>query len=154
MDITNFIFGSVEILTIGLLLISSLVIAIWFGRQSLINLICATYLALLFYLTNPLLSQLSENLILKISLFLFLVSIFTLFANRIMPPPYLENKFETLGKKILLATAFTILCITIFVGFIPITYLLEQSQFVSVVAKNELYIYAALSTPIILTALN
>lgn len=154
MQFTNFIFGSFELLSIGLIFAGSLAYAIWFGRQSLINIICATYLALLFYLTNPFLAPLAENLTLGLGLFLFLAIILLLFANRIMPASYLEYKYESLPKKILLATAFTVLIVTILTGFIPVAELMNQDLLTSALAENDIYRYVALSLPIILVALN
>jgi len=71
-----------------------------------------------------------------------------------MPASYLEYKYESLPKKILLATAFTVLIVTILTGFIPVAELMNQDLLTSALAENDIYRYVALSLPIILVALN
>jgi len=98
------------------------------GRQALINLIFGLYLALLILVEFPYTTYLTENLggslaqsIGKLLLF----SIFTILATwlfaRVMPDEFREKKFESYFKKILLASAASILVMAFSFHVLPVT---------------------------------
>jgi len=98
------------------------------GRQAVINLVFGLYLALLISIEFPFYEQLLGNLessqavaIAKLVLFGLFTFLMTWLAARVMPDEFRENKFETLGKKCILAISATILVMAFSFNVLPIT---------------------------------
>ena len=134
--------------------IVGLAFAIWQGRQSLINVICANYLALLFLVTLPLSESVQSNSLIVLTIFLTAAVLSFAFFHRVMPPPYLEGKLESFGKKILLASAFTIMLLILILNYLPLTSLINQQLELLSFIKDSTYAGVYLGVPLILVALN
>ncbi|MEK7638861.1 MAG: hypothetical protein AAB388_01735 [Patescibacteria group bacterium] len=103
-------------------------IAVFMGRQAIINLIIGLYLALLISLEFPYYEQLLGHLnsgesvaAAKLALFGLFTLITTWLSFRIMPDEFREKKIETLGKKFLLAGAATVLVMIFSFHVLPVT---------------------------------
>lgn len=97
------------------------------GRQNLINLMMGFYFGLFLYKLFPFTNTLIENAgsekgeaYLSIGVFLALSLLSTIFFTRLMPREFLEGKFESMGKKILLSLAAMILLMTLMIHFLPV----------------------------------
>lgn len=97
------------------------------GRQHLINLMVGLYLALLFLQLFPYKEILTENFpgqqggaMATLGLFAIFTIVSTLFLSKLMPREYLENTFESFGKKIMLALASTVLLMTLSTHYLPV----------------------------------
>ena len=101
---------------IGLFLLFLLFTVFW-GRQMIVNVIFGLYFGLLFTLLAPFSST---DLWVTLVMFLLAVLIGTVITTRLMPEPYKENRFESIGKKILLALAATLLIILYSFHVIPL----------------------------------
>ncbi|MDQ5950913.1 MAG: hypothetical protein QG639_190, partial [Patescibacteria group bacterium] len=109
----------------------SLTWAILIGRQSVINLILGIYLAIALFLFFPYLDSITAKIASEFSdlpsvlIFItFTVGGFFL-AKRISPAEYRENKLESFPKKILLATALTILVLIVSFSILPASFILS-----------------------------
>lgn len=102
-------------------------IAMFKGRQALINLMAGSYFGLLLYQQFPYLDILREQAygqrgqaIVEIFSFLVFALLSTWLFARLMPREFWENTFESLGRKILLAAAATVLIFTLAAYFLPV----------------------------------
>ncbi len=107
-------------------------LAMFKGRQLLINLIAGVYLALLLYANFPYLEVFTkqaygESARAIVSLFAFAVFTFlgTWLFSRLMPREWLEGAFEAIGKKLMLAVAAMVLALVLATYFLPIGGLID-----------------------------
>jgi len=98
------------------------------GRQATINVIFGLYLALLILIEFPYTSYLTENLgnslaqsFGKLVLFAAFTVLATWLFARIMPDEFKEKKFESFGKKLLLAGAASTLVMAFSFHVLPVT---------------------------------
>ena len=106
--------------------------AMFRGRQALVNLMMGMYLALLLLDLLPFKAKMVEQAhgasaeaVITLSLFGALTFICTWLFSRLMPREYLEGAFETLGTKLLLAAAFTVLVMVLGEHFLPLDALIK-----------------------------
>jgi hypothetical protein len=95
------------------------------GRQHLTNLIIGLYFALLISLEFPyydmFLGKGEDDAVGKVIIFAVFSLISTMLITRLMPREYQEKKFESFGKKLLLASAGTILVMVYSFHVLPVT---------------------------------
>lgn len=135
--------------------------AIFRGRQALINLITGLYFALLISLVFPYYSffipattSAHSSAVGKMVLFAIFTMIATILITRIMPEEYHEKKFESFGKKMMLAIAGTILIMVYSFHVLPITELLTPSTPLSLLFANKEFFFWWLLAPMIFLYLN
>ncbi len=124
-------------------------LAVFKGRQFIINIIFGLYLALLISLEFPfydaILGSLSDSSTIaaaKLGIFAVFTLLMTWLAARVMPEEFRERKTETLGKKILLAAAATVLVMTFSFNALPVTeFLAPGTPIQSLFAPAEFYFY-------------
>lgn len=139
----------------------ALLVAIWWGRQTVINICCSLYLALLLFQNFPYLATIlgeghkaTSNAIITIGVFGFMSVLGYLLFNRIMPREYLEGKFESFPKKVLLAAALCVLIIFICYNTLPLnTLLTPQPELLSLFTKESLAFWW-LVVPLVALAIN
>lgn len=133
------------------------VLAIMRGRQAVINTIFSLYLALLVSLVFPyydtLLGSLSTSTSQsagKLVLFVIFTILAGLLFKRIMPDEFREQKFESFGKKVLLAAAATILVMIFSFQILPVTeFLTPGTPLQSLFAPPE-YFFWWLLAPLVI----
>ena len=129
----------------------SLLYTIIRGRQQIINLIFGLYFGLLFTYVAPFSYDANAtNIWLSISIFLAATVVGTLVTSRLMPEPFRENKFESFGKKIFLATAATILLVLFSFHVVPLNELVTISSPVRNLFASEATFFWWLITPFVL----
>ncbi len=139
----------------------ALFIAIWQGRQTIINLTCALYLALLLFSNFPYLTSIlgeghkvTSTAIITIGVFGVMATLCYLLFNRVMPREYLEGKFESFPKKVLLSAALTVLVVLICYTVLPInTFLTPQPELLTLFTREHLAFWW-LVVPLIAMAIN
>lgn len=131
-----------------------LVWAVWGGRQSVINIICAGYLALLFYQFFPYQERFVDQPFVLLCTYLGLSLVAFLFCRRIMPAPYLENRLESFGKKLLLGFAFSVFVIVISLQFLPLSDILGPQPTLLAFFADSTYSFWYLLLPLALVTLN
>lgn len=106
--------------------------AMFKGRQNLINLLAGLYLGLLLYLVFPFQDQVTDSLGDGEAEAGALIAIFVIFSGlgtwlfaRLMPREYFESAFETIGKKLLLSAAATVLVLTLSYHYLPVSDLID-----------------------------
>jgi len=135
--------------------------AIFRGRQALINLITGLYFALLISLVFPYYSTFipasssaHSGAVGKIVLFAIFTLITTILITRLMPEEYREGKFESLGKKIMLAVAGTILIMVFSFHVLPITELITPTSPLSYLFASPDTFFWWLLAPMVFLYLN
>ncbi len=129
------------------------------GRQHLINLIVSLYFALLISLEFPYYNAIfgasgGESPITRIIIFIIFTIISVLLITRLMPREYQEKKFESLGKKLLLSVAGTVLLMAYSFHVLPMTeFVTPGTPIQSLFAPAE-YFFWWLFTPLIVLYLN
>ena len=126
-----------------------LFIAIFKGRQAIINLILSLYLALLISIEFPYYAELLESLSTsqgvasaKLIIFLAFTIIFSMLCKRIMPDEFREKKFESLGRKIILGIAATTLVMVFSFQVLPVTEFLNPGTPIqSLFAPSEYFFW-------------
>jgi hydrogenase-4 membrane subunit HyfE len=104
-----------------------LVISVIRGRQAVINLIFSLYFALLISLVFPYYDSILGSLSAsseaggKLTLFAVFTILAGILLKRIMPDEFRENKFESFGKKALLALTATALVMLFSFQVLPVT---------------------------------
>ena len=130
-------------------------VAIFRGRQAIINLIFGLYLALLISLVFPyydvLLGEATGTMAAAIKLVVFAIFtvLMTWLCSRIMPDEFQEKKMETMGKKILLAFAATILVMIFSFQVLPVTEFLTPGTPIQSLFAPEEYFFWWLLLPLI-----
>lgn len=132
-------------------------IAIIKGRQAVINIIFSLYLALLISIEFPfydsLLSTFSTSQGIasgKLIIFLLFTALFYILMKRIMPDEFRENKFESFGKKLLLAFAATVLVMIFSFQVLPVTEFLTPGTPIQSIFAPESYFFWWLLLPLII----
>jgi hypothetical protein len=134
-----------------------LTFAIVKGRQATINSIVGLYLALLIALHFPWYDSWFAGLDSghtraggKLGLFLFFSLLTTLLCYRIMPDEFKEQRFESLGKKALLAAAGTILVMIFRFHVLPVTAFMTPGTPLQTLFAPEEYFFWWLVAPLII----
>ncbi len=131
-------------------------IAVFRGRQAIINLIFGLYLALLISIEFPFYDQLlgdaSGTTAAAIQLVIF--ALFTVLATwlfaRVMPDEFQENKMETMGKKILLAFSATIVVMIFSFHVLPVTEFLTPGTPIQSIFAPESFFFTWLMLPLVI----
>lgn len=141
---------------IGVFLIF-MVIVVAKGRQAIINVIFSLYLALLISLVFPYYDTLLDTFDTakgvasgKLIIFALFTMTFFLLANRIMPDEFKEKKFESFGKKVLLALAATSLVMVFSFQVLPITEFLTPGTPIQSLFSPENYFFWWLLAPLVI----
>jgi hypothetical protein len=119
------------------------------GRQAMINLTVGLYLALLILLEFPYLANVlgsfsssSGQAIAQLSLYGIITILTTWLCYRIMPDEFDEERFESAGKKLLLAGGATVLVLAVSFNIVPITELLAaDTPIQSLFSGDELFFW-------------
>ena len=133
-----------------------LVYAIFKGRQALINLIFGLYLALLIMLEFPFTDTLFASMegttaaAGKLVLFAAFTILLTWLCHRVMPDEFRERKVESLGKKLVLAAAATILVMIFSFGVLPVTEFLNPGTPIQSLFAPAEYFFYWLITPLVI----
>lgn len=134
----------------------ALVLVMAKGRQTLINLMMGIYLGLFLYGNFPYLSLLTkgasgEKATAAISLVVFaaFAVVSALLFSRLMPREYLENAFESIGIKLLLAVLFAALALTISIHFLPVDAIISTGTPLPEVLLEEKLAFAWLLIPLV-----
>jgi hydrogenase-4 membrane subunit HyfE len=133
-------------------------LAVFSGRQMLINIICGLYLALLINIQFPyfdfILGDLKQPAVVavaKLIIFIITFVLTTLLFKRIMPSEFLENKFESFHKKIALSIGATILIMIFSFNVLPVTeFLTPGTPIQSLFAPQEWFFWWLLVPLVIL----
>lgn len=133
-----------------------LVYATFKGRQATINLIFGLYLALLTtdhfpftdFLTGNLGSPLAQS-VGKLTLFVLFTLLLTWVTARVMPEEFQEKKFESLGKKLLLAGVASVLVMAYSFHVLPITDFLSPGTPLETLFGPESYFFWWLLLPLV-----
>lgn len=132
------------------------VIAIAKGRQAIINVVASLYLALLLSIHFPYYDKLfafasapTTLALMKLGSFL----VFTVFALilfvRIMPSEFLEGKFESFGKKLLLSLVATILVMVYSFTILPVSEFLNPDTPLQIAFGREEWFFWWLLVPLV-----
>lgn len=134
-----------------------LVFAIFRGRQATINVTVGLYLALLITDHFPNYDKLFSSMqtvqslaMAKLGFFALITLFTTAFCYRIMPEAFRENRFESMGKKILLAIAATILVIAFSFQVLPIAEFLTPGTPLQSLFGPEPYFFWWLLVPMVI----
>lgn len=130
--------------------------ATFHGRQALMNLIIGLYFALLLSLEFPHYQTLlgaggagSESII-KIIIFVAFAILGTLFFARIMPDEFREKRFESLGRKSLVALAATVLVMIFSYHVLPVTEFVTPGSPINALFGNAAYFFYWLLVPLMI----
>lgn len=134
-----------------------LVFAIFKGRQATMNIIVGLYLALLISIEFPNYEQIfsglesSESLAAaKLAFFAFISLFTTALCWRIMPDEFREERFESMGKKFLLALGATILVMTFSFQVLPVTEFLTPGTPLQSLFGPDIYFFWWLLVPLVI----
>lgn len=134
-----------------------LVFAVFKGRQAIMNVIVGLYLALLISIEFPSYDQIfsglesSESLAAaKLAFFAFITMFTTALCYRIMPDEFREERFESLGKKILLAMGASVLVMTFSFQVLPVTEFLTPGTPLQSLFAPEVYFFWWLLVPLVI----
>lgn len=126
------------------------------GRQAVINLIIGLYLALLISIQFPYYSQLLNGItssqgiaLAKLVIFVVFTVIMTWLSARIMPDEFRENKFESFGKKFILAISATILIMAFSFNVLPVTEFMTPGTPIQSLFAPEQYFFWWLLLPLV-----
>ena len=132
-------------------------LAIFKGRQAIINIIIGLYLALLISIEFPSYDTIfagldsSQSLSLaKLVLFAVITFLTTLLCYRIMPDEFREKRFESVGKKLLLAAAATILVMIFSFQVLPVTEFLTPGTPIQSLFAPDPYFFWWLVLPLVI----
>lgn len=132
-------------------------LSIIFGRQMVINIIFGLYLALLITIQFPYYDKVLNGLentvavaVAKLTFFAVVTILTTLLFKRLMPEEYDENKFESFGKKLMLAVLATVLVMIFSFNVLPVTELLTPGTPVQSLFAPQEFFFWWLLLPLIL----
>ena len=132
-----------------------LALAIFYGRQALINIISGLYFALLLTLQFPYFDTFlngleSASTVAGIKLVVFVITaiLTTLLFKRLMPSEYQENKFESFHKKIALSLVATVLVMIFSFNVLPVTEFLTPGTPIQSLFAPQEYFFWWLMVPI------
>lgn len=134
-----------------------LAFSIFKGRQAIINVIVGLYLALLISIEFPFYEQMLSGVSgeqsiagAKLIFFIVITILATILFFRIMPDEFRENKFESLGKKILLAACATILVMIFSFHVLPVTEFLTPGTPIQSLFAPANYFFWWLISPLVI----
>jgi hypothetical protein len=131
-----------------------LAIALFKGKQTLINVTLGLYFALLLSLEFPYFdyllgsSSLKTQSIIMLATFVGFTIFSTLLFNHLMPREFQEKSFEGFGKKLLFASGATILVMIFSFHVLPITEFLSPGSPIQFLFAPKEYFFWWLITPI------
>lgn len=130
--------------------------AVVMGRQAIINIIVGLYLALLISMNFPyydtvlsFTSGVRMLSILKLGIFFAFTVLAVWLFYRIMPSEFRETKFESFGKKILLAFSATILVMIFSFNVLPVTEFLSPGTPIQSLFAPQEYFFGWLMIPLV-----
>lgn len=133
------------------------VFAVFKGRQATINVIVGLYFALLISLVFPNYEQLFSTLedsktiaTARLAFFAVITLFTTVLCWRIMPAEFREERFESLGKKLLLALSATILVMTFSFQVLPVSEFLSPGTPLQSLFGPESYFFWWLLVPMVI----
>jgi len=134
-----------------------LVLALKNGRQMVTNVILGLYLALLISIEFPYYDAILGNASNAKSESIFMLVVFagftllaTLLFHKILPREYDETSFEGFGKKILLATAGTVLVMAYSYHALPVTELITPGSPINYLFASSQSFFYWLIAPIVI----
>lgn len=132
-----------------------LTLSIFMGRQAIINIIVALYLALLISVEFPYYDQVLGSIsavsvsVAKLSIFLVFTLLATILCFRIMPDEFREMKLESFNKKFIHALCATILVMVFSFNVLPVTEFLTPGTPLQTVFAPQEYFFWWLILPLI-----
>lgn len=126
------------------------------GRQAVINLIFGLYLALLISIEFPYYTKLFGSLstealsFAKLALFAVFTVLATILCGRVMPDAFRENRFESFGKKLILALSATVLIMVFSFQVLPVTDFLTPGTPIQSLFAPEAYFFWWLLLPLVI----
>ncbi len=146
-----------EITYLLIVLGTFLMLAIVKGRQAIINVTVGLYLALLITIEFPYydwlfqgVEQGSSTAALKLAFFLFITALTTMLCHRIMPDEFNEGRFESMGRKFLLAIGASVLVLVFSFHVLPVTDFLTPGTPLQSLFGPEAYFFWWLIGPLVL----
>jgi len=133
-----------------------LMFAVFKGRQAVMNVIFGLYLALLITLEFPNYETLFGNqsgpvaALAQLGLFAFITLLTTALAWRVMPDEFREERFESLGKKTLLALGATVLVMIFSFNVLPVTEFLNPGTPIQSLFAPKVYFFWWLLLPLVI----
>lgn len=131
--------------------------AVMKGRQAVINIIFGLYLGLLVSIVFPnyegLFSGIENSGTLaaaKLGFFAFITALTTTLCWRVMPDEFREERFESFGKKLLLALGATILVMSFSFNVLPVTEFLTPGTPLQSLFGPEAYFFWWLLLPMVI----
>ncbi len=150
-DIILIIYEGAFILAVFLI---SLLFATMRGRQFMINVIYGLYFGLLFTLVSPLniTNNTNELIDIWINIGIFTLATVTgsVITSKLMPISYRESVLESLGKKIFLSSAVTLLIILFSFHVIPVEKLIAFNSFTYRIFSDAQIFFLWLFVPFLL----
>jgi hydrogenase-4 membrane subunit HyfE len=139
----------------------SLGYATWKGRQALINVIMGLYVALLISLEFPYYDFILNGLetqqgmaVMKLAFFALATVLSSILFTRIMPDEFRENRFESFGKKLLLALSATVLVMIFSFHVLPVTDFLTPGTLIQALFAPAQYFFWWLLLPLVILYTN
>ncbi|MCB9816040.1 hypothetical protein H6786_01470 [Candidatus Nomurabacteria bacterium] len=152
--ILNFIYEFAYFIGVFALFI---VFAVFKGRQATINVIFGLYLALLITLEFPNYDAIFKNIeggaqtaIAHLVLFAIITFMTTALCWRVMPDEFREERFESMGKKLLLALSATMLVMIFSFHVLPVTEFLTPGTPLQSLFGPEQYFFWWLLVPLVI----
>ena len=132
-------------------------LAIFKGRQAIINLIVGLYLALLISIEFPGYDKIFGNIEgtssiagAKLAFFALITALTTALCYRIMPDEFQENRFESIGKKILLTFGATALVMIFSFHVLPVSEFMIPGTPLQSLFGPEVYFFWWLLVPLVI----
>ena len=133
-----------------------LTFAVFKGRQAIMNVMFGLYLALLMTIQFPLFDEMLGGLessgsiaVAKLVFFIVVTLMTTRLCYRVMPEEFYENRFESFGKKLLLASGATMLVMAFSFNVLPVTELMTASTPIQALFATEAYFFWWLLAPLV-----
>jgi hypothetical protein len=145
-----------ECLYLIIVFFSFLGIGLWRGRYTLVNLILALDLALLFTLKFPYFESLlrdgetSANALIQIALFIGFTTVGVFLFRRHIPGDDYEKAFEGFWKKLLLAAGATVLIMAFSYHVLPVTEFIHPGTPIQTVFAPDTYFFWWLLAPLVI----
>ena len=157
MELSGFISVLQESLFMVIVFIGFLIYAVTSGRQAVTNLILGLYFALLISIEFPYYDTLiggtssvkTESIVMLMVFMIFTLGATILFA-RLMPREYSEKKFEGFWKKLLLASAATVLVMSFSYHALPVTEIITPGGPIQYLFASSQSFFYWLIAPIII----
>ena len=133
------------------------IFALFKGRQAIMNVIVGLYFALLISIQFPnyeyILGGLESSQSIaagRLGFFAIVTLLTTALCFRIMPDEFKENRFESIGKKLLLTFGATTLVMTFSFNVLPVTEFLTPGTPLQVIFAPEVYFFWWLLLPFVI----